>query len=253
MSLASEYAQQRAWRDWPTVLEALPSLKGQTVFDLGCGRGDLAATLVERGAHVVGFDTNEELLAAASSRQLLNAEFRKSDLRSFGDPGLLADGLWCSFTAAYFPDLTTMLTIWTANLRPGGWIALTEVDDMFSHEPLSDRTKTLLSGYAADSLASGRYHFSMGRELRTHLERCGFDVLKELILQDQELSFDGAARPDVLCGWRARFERMSLLRAFCGVHFEQVREEFLSCLMRADHRSLAKVNCCIATKTQSRG
>lgn len=250
MNLATEYAQQYAWRDWSTVMEALPSLKGQTVFDLGCGGGDLAAALVERGAHVVGFDTNEELLAAARSRPLLNAEFRKSDLRWFEDPGLPADGLWCSFTAAYFPDLTTMLAKWTANLRPGGWIALTEIDDMFGHEPLRERTKTLLSAYAADSLAAGRYNFSMGRELRTHLERCGFPILKELVLQDRELSFDGPGRPDVLCAWRARFERMRLLRAFCGVHFEEVREEFLSCLMRADHRSLARVNCCIGMTTK---
>jgi hypothetical protein len=36
MSLAGEYKQQFGWRDWPTIFDALPSLQGQTVLDLGC-------------------------------------------------------------------------------------------------------------------------------------------------------------------------------------------------------------------------
>jgi ubiquinone/menaquinone biosynthesis C-methylase UbiE len=45
MSLASEYRKQRAWRDWATVLDALPLAPGQLVLDLGCGVGDQAALL----------------------------------------------------------------------------------------------------------------------------------------------------------------------------------------------------------------
>jgi hypothetical protein len=48
--------------------------------------------------------------------------------------------------------------------------------------------------------------------------------------------------------WRDRFDRMTLLRNFCGTEFEQVREEFLGCVVRADHTSVAKVYCCIGTK-----
>lgn len=70
MDLADEYRRQFAWRDWATVFAALPPLAGQVVFDLGCGPGDLAAELVRRGARVVGFDCNEELLAAARERNL---------------------------------------------------------------------------------------------------------------------------------------------------------------------------------------
>src|SRR3989304_889131 len=69
-----------------------------------------------------------------------------------------------------------------------------------------------------------------------------------LTLQDQELSFGGPARAEVVHAWRTRFDRMRLLRNFCGTNFEQVREEFLGCLMRADHSSVAKVYCCSATK-----
>jgi SAM-dependent methyltransferase len=248
MSLSSEYRRQFGWRDWPSILNALPSLHGQIVVDLGCGVGDLAGELVARGARVIGCDMNVELLREARSRQLSNAEFRMVDLRSLPDLEVTADGLWCSFTAAYFTDLFTALTAWAKNLKRGGWIALTEIDDLFGHEPLSGRTRALLSAYAEEGFAAGGYDFHMGRKLRDHLERAAFTVSKTLILDDQELSFSGPASPEVLDAWRARFNRMKLLRDFCGPSIDQVQEEFLGCLMHADHRSTAKVYCCIATK-----
>jgi ubiquinone/menaquinone biosynthesis C-methylase UbiE len=251
MSLSQEYKQQYAWRDWPTVLEALPSLNGQTLFDLGCGVGDLAAALVARGARVIGFDLNEELLREARCRQLRGAEFRCADLCSFTDPGALADGVWCSFTAAYFPDLPTALIRWARNLRTRGWIALTEIDDLFGHEPLSEDTKALLSAYADNAFAAGSYDFRMGRKLKSHLQSSGFDVVKVLNLADQELAFSGPARAEVLAAWRARFERMKLLRNFCGSRIDQVQADFLECLTDAQHRSKAKVICCIATKAKT--
>jgi ubiquinone/menaquinone biosynthesis C-methylase UbiE len=251
MSLSNEYKRQYRWRDWPTVFDALPSLKGQTIFDLGCGVGDLGAALVARGARVIGFDMNEELLHEARLRRLSDAEFRTMDLRAFENPGSLADGVWCSFTAAYFPDLPVALTLWTRNLTDGGWIALTEIDNLFGHEPLSEEAKAILSAYDEEAFAAGIYDFRMGRKLKGYLESSGFNVVKQLILEDRELAFSGPARSDVLDAWRARFERMRLLRDFCGSCIGRVQAEFLGCLMHAEHRSVAKVICCIATKAGS--
>src|SRR5262245_24874429 len=124
MSLASEYQRQFGWRDWRTIFDALPLVEGQTVLDVGCGVGDLAAEFVARGARVIGFDLNEEFLLTAQARQLPNAEFRAVDLRAVPKLEVAADGLWCSFTAAYFPDLPKVLTAWSANLKADGWIAL---------------------------------------------------------------------------------------------------------------------------------
>jgi SAM-dependent methyltransferase len=251
MSLSGEYHRQFGWRDWPTVLDALPSLHGRTVLDLGCGVGDVAAEFVARGARVIGVDMNEELLREARSRRLSNAEFVTGDLRALPDLGVAVDGLWCSFAAAYFPDLSTVLTAWAPKVRSDGWIALTEVDDLFGHEPLSARTKAMFRAYAEDALAAGRYDFHMGRKLRTHLERAGYTVSKMLTLEDQELSFRGPARPGVRDAWRARFSRMKLLRDFCGPDIDRVQEEFLDCLERADHTCAARVCCCITGKAHA--
>lgn len=109
------------------------------------------------------------MLNEAQSRSLPNAEFREHDLRPLPDSGVAADGVWCSFAAAYFSDLDTVLSAWTRYLKPDGWIALTEIDDLFGHEPLSSETKALLDAYAREGFAHKRYDFHMG-----HLARiCG--------------------------------------------------------------------------------
>lgn len=252
MSLADDYRHQLGWRAWDTVLDELPPLAGKLVLDLGCAVGDQAALLAEGGARVVGLDANEELLAAARERALPGVELRHADLRALGAGGAElpfaepADGLWCSFVAAYFVDLAPALRAWSRLLRPGGWIALVEVDDLFGHAPLDERAARHLEAYAADALAAGRYDFRMGRKLADALDRAGFDVRKELSLPDRGLAFDGPADPDVLAAWRARLERLARLRDVCGADFEAVRDGFLACLARDDHASRASVRACLA-------
>jgi SAM-dependent methyltransferase len=251
LSLARDYKRQFGWRDWASVFAALPPLDGHTVLDLGCGAGDQAAELVARGARVIGVDTNDEFLADARARGLPNTDFRLGDLRAPLDIDEPMDGLWCSFTAAFFPDLQAALARWTTHLRPGGWIALTEIDDLFGHVPVQPRTKALFDAYAHEARAAGRYDFHMGRRLREHMERCGFAVSTVLTLADRELSFDGPAEAEVLNAWRNRLDRMKLLHEFCSVEFERVRDDFLCCLSRTDHRSSATVWCCIGRKSAS--
>jgi len=41
---------------------------------------------------------------------------------------------------------------------------------------------------------------------------------------------------------------MSALREFCGSAMEDVERDFLACLVHEEHRSMAKVYCCIGTK-----
>jgi trans-aconitate 2-methyltransferase len=251
LSLSDEYQQQRAWRPWPRIFAALPGVAGQTVLDLGCGVGDQAAELTARGARVIGIDTNAELLRAARAR-VPSARFLLADLAAL-DLGTTVDGLWGSFVAAYFPVLAPVLATWAALLAPGGWVALTEIDDLFAHEPLPPRTASSLEAFATSALARGRHDFTMGRKLRPLLEAAGFCVQQELELEDRELAFQGAASAGVIEAWRARFARMPALQEFCGERFAEVRDDFLACLARDEHRSTARVYCCIARRKQPAG
>jgi len=247
MELAAEYRRQFDWRAWPEIFATLPPLRDRTVLDLGCGPGDQAAELTARGARVIGIDANAEFIAAAQARGLPNAEFQLGDLRALR-PDLAADGIWSSFAAAYFPDLPATLARWGERLRPGGFVALTEIDDLFAHEPLSAGTSELFAAYTSAALAAGWYDFQMGRKLARHLTASGFEVTKALVLGDQELAFDGPALPAVLDAWRRRFDRMAGLRQYCGPAFEGVRDEFLACLALHTHRAHARVHCAVAVK-----
>jgi len=247
VSLAEEYQRQYQWRPWPQIYAALPPLRHLTILDLGCAIGDQAADLSARGARVIGVDANEELVTAARSR--VDGQFIVGDLRKIA-VDVEADGIWSSFTAAYFPhDFVDVLRTWRSQLKPNGWIAVTEVDDLFGHEPVSERTRSLLGDFADDALRAGRYDSRMGRKLPAYLEDAGFSVNATFKCEESELSFGGAAEPDVIDAWRARFARMPRLRDLCGEEFDAVRDDFLTCLSRNDHRSLASVFCTIASTT----
>lgn len=250
VTLADEYRRQRAWRAFSDMLAELPPLAGCTVLDLGCAVGDVAAELAARGARVIGVDANEELLRAARARELPRADFRSGDLRT-ADLDVAADGIWSSFVAAYFPaDLADVLARWRRRLRPGGWIALVEVDDLFAHAPLAQETRALLAAYARDALFRRRYDFHMGGKLRAHLERAGFIVRVERAFPDRELAGTGPAPVEVVDAWRRRFARMQSLADFCGASFAAVRDDFLAALAHADHRSACRVCFCLATPAE---
>lgn len=248
MSLGAQYRQQFGWRSWNLVLDELPLRPGMAVLDLGCAIGDQARALAARGCTVIGLDANQELIDAARLEASPHCEFRIHDLRRAPATDLHVDGIWCSFVPSYFTRLAELLGTWAPVLKPGGWIALTEIDDLFGHEPLSARTRELLRGFADEARAAGRYDYHMGSKLESGLAEAGFAVSRVLMLPDEEFSFEGAARPEVVEAWRARFQRMPGLRFFCGEEFARVQEDFLACLSRPEHVSTARVISCVATK-----
>lgn len=244
MSLSAEYKYQSAWRSWPEIMNLLPSLEGKTILDLGCGIGDQTAELASRGAFVTGIDADDELLDVARSKRIPNVVFRSGDMRALRDVGVV-DGIWCSFAAAYVPDFAPTLACWRKYLKPGGWVVLTEVDNLFGHEPVKRLTRSCLVAYAQEALAANCYDFHMGRKLCGFLELAGFTVSDSRVVPDKELSFDGPALPEVLEAWRARLNRLKTLREFCYADFDGVRDDLLNALSRDEHHSDAKVHCCI--------
>jgi len=251
MSIVQEYARQYQWRAWPQLLDLLPKVDGKRILDLGCGIGDIAADFSARGANVVGIDGNAELISYAKKRNIQGAEFLVDDLNTYCDSDEIFDGIWASFTAAYFPNLPQAIRCWQTNLRPGGWIALTEIDDFFAHQPVSSKTKAFLSRYVEDALEASRYDFRMGRKLAKHLTQEKFTVVKSTTCLDAEFSFAGVARPDVVDAWRIRFDRMFLLQEFCGNEFSNIRDDFLDCLQHEHHTTESTVCFCLANKPRT--
>jgi SAM-dependent methyltransferase len=227
------------------IFDALPAIQGKRILDLGCGVGDVAAALSRRGGTVVGVDINEDFLAAA--REHDGIDFIRADLRQLPELGREFDGIWSSFAAAYFPsDFPDVLSRWTTHLKPGGWIAVTEIDNLFGQKPLTDRTRNLFDAYRRDAMENGRYDFDMGSKLSGHVRALGMTLTGELTVPDREFAFSGVADAEVIEAWQTRLDGMTLLKSFCGDVFPALLEDFVNCLNRPDHASTARVIACIA-------
>jgi trans-aconitate methyltransferase len=239
--IAEEIRRQYRWRSWPAVYAALGELRGARVLDLGCGVGDQTADLIARGAEVTGLDLDPTLLDAARAA-VPGAAFVAADI---ADPasfrGRAADGVWISFALAYVRSLPGALAAWAGALVPGGWLAVTEVDDLFGHEPLSPAHRARVESYYDDARRAGRYQFRSRASLRAALADGGWAIEVDRELPDAELAFAGPAGPDVIAAWAARLDRMALLAAHFGDEWPGFRAEFLAALAAPAHRSLAAV------------
>ncbi|MDQ4007000.1 MAG: methyltransferase domain-containing protein [Actinomycetota bacterium] len=115
------------------------------VVDLGCGPGNLTATLRDRwpGADVHGVDSSAEMVADARQPADERLSFEVADLRDFA-PARPVDVLVSNATLQWVPghlDLLDRLAGW---LAPGGWLAF-QVPGNFG-EP----SHRLLCGLAAE-------------------------------------------------------------------------------------------------------
>jgi trans-aconitate 2-methyltransferase len=101
------------------------------VADLGCGPGQLTATLASRwpDAEVEGIDSSAEMIAAAEQMLTHQAgaglgrlSFRVGDVTD-GDPGRPADVIVSNAVLQWVPGHLELLPRWASQLTPGGWLA----------------------------------------------------------------------------------------------------------------------------------
>jgi demethylmenaquinone methyltransferase/2-methoxy-6-polyprenyl-1,4-benzoquinol methylase len=121
------------WRRRTVRSLALPA--GSSVLDLACGTGDLCDELRRQGLLGIGVDRSAGMLQAARVRATTGGSgattptplVRGDGLAlSFRDGAL--DGVVCGFALRNFAALAPVLAECARVLRPGGRIALLEVD-----------------------------------------------------------------------------------------------------------------------------
>ena len=147
---------------------------GMRVLDVGSGVGDvafLAAELVGRHGSVVGIDIDGEAVAAARQRAellgLRNVTFVEGDVRSAALDGPF-DAAIGRLVLAYLDDPTAALRAIAERVRPGGVLALQELDlDTAVHAwslpkgTLWDQTGRRV----IETFARAGTHIRMGRQL----------------------------------------------------------------------------------------
>jgi demethylmenaquinone methyltransferase / 2-methoxy-6-polyprenyl-1,4-benzoquinol methylase len=116
------FGLDQGWRRSTITALALPD--GALVLDLACGTGDLSRLGRRKGYRMIGADLSAGMLAAnASATPLVEAD---GSHLPFVDAAF--DGLVCGYALRNFTDLAATLAEAARVLRPGGRLAVLEVD-----------------------------------------------------------------------------------------------------------------------------
>ncbi|MDR6416060.1 trans-aconitate 2-methyltransferase [Pseudarthrobacter sulfonivorans] len=97
------------------------------VVDLGCGPGNLTATLAQRWpqAQVVGLDSSAEMLAKAATQATTHAglSFSLADIADWTPPAE-TDVVVTNAALQWVPGHQELLAGWLAALKPGAWFGM---------------------------------------------------------------------------------------------------------------------------------
>lgn len=97
------------------------------VVDMGCGPGNLTATLAARwpDAAVVGLDSSAQMLATAARLEPANGRltFEQADIAMW-HPAADTDVVVTNAALQWVPNHRDLMPGWLAGLRPGAWFAM---------------------------------------------------------------------------------------------------------------------------------
>jgi demethylmenaquinone methyltransferase/2-methoxy-6-polyprenyl-1,4-benzoquinol methylase len=150
------FGLDQSWRK--TTVGALALPPGSFVLDLACGTGDLTRLAGRAGYRVVGTDLSRGMLAANRS----GVPLVQADSSQLPFPDGVFDGLVCGYALRNFSDLAGALGEAARVIRPGGRLAILEVDAPTSpvlragYHLWFDRAVPVLGGLLSDREA---YHY----------------------------------------------------------------------------------------------
>jgi demethylmenaquinone methyltransferase/2-methoxy-6-polyprenyl-1,4-benzoquinol methylase len=125
MNRLMTFGMDRVWRR--RAIEALGLKPGAAMLDLACGTGDLANEAIARVAFVVGLDFSDGMLREARRRNIGCALVR-GDALALPLARASCDAIVTGFALRNFTDLARVFLECARVLKPGGRIALLEVD-----------------------------------------------------------------------------------------------------------------------------
>lgn len=124
----ARYVQFGNYRDRPffDLVGRIHAENPRRVVDLGCGPGNLTASLAERwpGAEVTGLDSSQEMLdRSAAHSGPGNLNFSLGEIREWM-PSAGTDVVVSNAALQWVPGHVELLKKWLAALEPGAWFAM---------------------------------------------------------------------------------------------------------------------------------
>lgn len=158
----------------PVLLRLLGDVAGRRVLDAGCGNGYVSRLLAARGAHVVGVEPADGLLAFARERETelgQGISYVQADLARLPDLGAPFDAVVCSMVLMAIPDWKPAMRACVESLRPGGLFVFALVHPAFEQllstwrEHGEYRTRRYLAEYEIHGPSAPDFHRPMSAYL----------------------------------------------------------------------------------------
>lgn len=213
---------------------------GMRVLDIGCGSGGVAlaaAALVGPSGSVLGVDPSQARLDEA--RRLVgdaaNVEFRQA---SFPSTGLEPDGfdfVYSQFVLEYLPDPRAALAEMVRTARPGGTVAVTDIDGLgLANWPTP---QVVIDGLITVERALQKVGFDLfvGRKIFHELRLMGLGTVGVHLAPLYLVA--GAAEAWLVDDWALRLENIApvVAPAFGGAPgYEAFRQAYLDLLRNPD-------------------
>jgi len=177
------------------LLARIAAKPGETLLEIGCGTGEVAALLADGGTKVTGIDLSEPMIAAAKARGASGAEFLVADASQYkGDAHF--DIAASRFGVMFFDDPEGAFANIHGNIARGGRMVFAcwrgpEHNDWAMIPALAVKP-FMPEAEPADPEAPGPFAFADDARLRGILESAGFgDVVIESKEVEISLSEDG--------------------------------------------------------------
>jgi SAM-dependent methyltransferase len=180
------------------VLELLDPAPGETVLDLGCGTGELAAEIERRGAVVLALDSDPAMVAAAR-RRLGPDRVLLADGHDFTLPEPV-DAVFSNAALHWMPRPAEVAGRVRAALRPGGRF-VAELGGGGNIDGILEALGTAMTEAGLPEPACPWYFPTPARHA-TLLEAAGFRVAR---MEHFPRPTPLAGGPDGLAGWLAMF------------------------------------------------
>ena len=174
------YRSRDAARRRRLVRQALHAAPGERILDVGCGPGFYCAELLEEvgaSGSVVGLDSSTAMLELAARRCAghENVEFHEADALSLPVADARVDGALCVQVLEYVADSQAALAEMHRVLRPGGRVAVWDIDWATLSLSARDPARTAAVLHAWDEHL---VHRSLPRMLAAQLRSAGFEGVR---------------------------------------------------------------------------
>jgi SAM-dependent methyltransferase len=228
--------------------------RGDRALDAGCGAGAVTANLLELvgpEGHVTAFDPSEERVALARKNLgvVPNLELRVASLPHTGLPAERFDFVWSQFVFEYLADPLTALDSLKTLARPGGKVAIAEIDGYgLGVWPASERLTSgleLLQG----ALRAAHFDLFIGRKLFSLFRKLGFRDIGVRLSTFHVTP--GAADDAMLTDWKVRFGALQPLgvQAFgSAAKWNEFTAEYLETLSNPDALKYSVVLTTVGTR-----